>query len=140
METHPSFATTFAPLPHPLQPALLPPPGRGEHPHEAKPRGVLHSLLSLARQQRVSPPDAYRSIHRSINQCTAVVSAPTRTYGVRVRFHIYIYIIRNVRIENVGKSQPCMFSKLRIIWKQTVRTQRNERIHADKIDHDTDTP
>ena len=35
---------------------------------------------------------------------------------VRVRFHI----IRNARIENVGKSQSCMFSKLRIIWKQTV--------------------
>ena len=34
---------------------------------------------------------------------------------VRVRFHI----IRNERIENVGKSQSCMVSKLRIIWKQT---------------------
>ena len=31
-----------------------------------------------------------------------------------VRFHI----IRNARIENVGKSQSCMVSKLRIIWKQ----------------------
>ena len=35
---------------------------------------------------------------------------------VRVRFHI----IRNARIENVGKSQSCMVSELRIIWKQTV--------------------
>ena len=35
---------------------------------------------------------------------------------VRVRFHI----IRNARIENVGKSQSCMVSKLRMIWKQTV--------------------
>ena len=35
---------------------------------------------------------------------------------LRVRFHI----IRNARIENVGKSQSCMVSKLRIIWKQTV--------------------
>ena len=35
---------------------------------------------------------------------------------VRVRFHI----IRYARIENVGKSQSCMFSKLWIIWKQTV--------------------
>ena len=33
-----------------------------------------------------------------------------------MRFHI----IRNGRIENVGKSQSCMVSKLRIIWKQTV--------------------
>ena len=35
---------------------------------------------------------------------------------LRVRFHI----IRNARIENVGKSQSCMVSELRIIWKQTV--------------------
>ena len=33
-----------------------------------------------------------------------------------VRFHI----IRNARIENVGKYQSCMLSNLRIIWKQTV--------------------
>ena len=33
-----------------------------------------------------------------------------------VRFQI----IRNARIEYVGKSQSCMVSKLRIIWKQTV--------------------
>ena len=39
--------------------------------------------------------------------------------GVRVRFHI----IRNARIENVGKSQSCMVSKLRIIWKRTRRYQ-----------------
>ena len=36
---------------------------------------------------------------------------------IRVRFHI----IRNARIENVDKSQSCMVSKLRIIWKQTVQ-------------------
>ena len=41
-----------------------------------------------------------------------------KTAMVRVRFHI----IRNARIENVGKSQSCMVSKLRIIWKQTVVT------------------
>ena len=35
---------------------------------------------------------------------------------LRVRLHI----IRNGRIENVGKSQSCMVSKLRIICKQTV--------------------
>ena len=32
-----------------------------------------------------------------------------------MRFHI----IRNARIVNVGKSQSCMVSKSRIIWKQT---------------------
>ena len=37
---------------------------------------------------------------------------------VRVRFHI----IGNACIENVGKSQSCMVSKLPIIWKQTVCT------------------
>ena len=36
--------------------------------------------------------------------------------AVRVRFQI----IRNERVENVGKSQSCMVYKLRIIWKQTV--------------------
>ena len=41
---------------------------------------------------------------------------PARQPAVRVRFHI----IRNARIDNVGKSQSCMVSKLRIIWKQTV--------------------
>ena len=38
---------------------------------------------------------------------------------LRVRFHI----IRNARIENVGTSQSCMVSKLRIIWKQTVENR-----------------
>ena len=33
-------------------------------------------------------------------------------------------IIRSARIEKVGKSQSCMVSKLRIIWKQTVPTSR----------------
>ena len=37
-----------------------------------------------------------------------------RKFGPLVRFHI----IRNARIENVGKSQSCMVSKLPIIWKQ----------------------
>ena len=36
--------------------------------------------------------------------------------AIGVRFHI----IRNARIENVGKYQSCMVSKLRMIWKQTV--------------------
>ena len=43
-------------------------------------------------------------------------NAQASSSTVRVRFHI----IRNARIENVGKSQSCMVSKLRIIWKQTV--------------------
>ena len=48
----------------------------------------------------------------------AVPARPGHTghFGIRVRFHI----IRNARIENVGKSQSCMVSKVRIIWKQTV--------------------
>ena len=41
---------------------------------------------------------------------------------IRVRFHI----IRDARIENVGKSQSCMVSKLRIIWKQTVFTMKGD--------------
>ena len=42
---------------------------------------------------------------------------------IRVRFHI----IRNARIENIGKSQSCMVSKLRVIWKQTVNAGGNGR-------------
>ena len=38
--------------------------------------------------------------------------------GIQVRFQI----IRNARIENVGKYQSCMVSKLRIIWKRTRST------------------
>ena len=36
---------------------------------------------------------------------------------LRVRFHIF----RTARIQIVGKYQSCMGSKLRIIWKQTIR-------------------
>ena len=46
----------------------------------------------------------------------AAVPRKQEARRLRVRFHI----IRNARIENVGKSQSCMVSKLRIIWKQTV--------------------
>ena len=48
---------------------------------------------------------------RSLSTCRRLPGLP-----VRVRFHI----IRNARTENVGKSQSCMVSNLRIIWKQTV--------------------
>ena len=49
------------------------------------------------------------------NAPVATAALPT-LHLLRVRFHI----IRKVRIENVGKYQSCMVSKLRIIWKQTV--------------------
>ena len=39
------------------------------------------------------------------------------------RFHI----IRNACIDNVGKYQSCMVSKLRIIWKQTVPAASRSR-------------
>ena len=42
---------------------------------------------------------------------------------LRVRFHI----IRNACIENVGKSQSCMVSKVRMIWKQTVAGARGQQ-------------
>ena len=51
---------------------------------------------------------------------------------VRVRFHL----IRNAQIENVGKSQSCMVSKLRIIWKQTVA--RNS-LDLDRHRYNTET-
>ena len=58
-------------------------------------------------------PRAIRSVWRTSRRCLGTTQGPPT---VRVRFHI----IRNARIENVGKSQSCMVSKLRIIWKQTV--------------------
>ena len=42
---------------------------------------------------------------------------------LQVRFQI----IGNARIENVGKSQSCMVSKLPIIWKQTVAVAASSR-------------
>ena len=45
---------------------------------------------------------------------------------LRVRLHI----IRNERIENVGKSQSCMVSKLRIICKQTVAVAKHSVLTA----------
>ena len=50
--------------------------------------------------------------------------------NLRVRFHI----IRNARIENVGKSQSCMVSKLRFIWKQTVVWRRASEGLATVVD------
>ena len=47
---------------------------------------------------------------------TAQALGDSTQLEIRVRFHI----IRNARIEKVGKSQSCMVSKLRIICKQTV--------------------
>ena len=41
------------------------------------------------------------------------------SYRPRVRVHLHI--IRNERIENVGKYQSCMVSKLPITWKQAVK-------------------
>ena len=40
--------------------------------------------------------------------------------SVRQLLRVRLKIIRNARIENVGKYQSCMVSKLRIICKQTV--------------------
>ena len=53
----------------------------------------------------------------AVAAAAAVVAMTTATEPVlRVRFQI----IGNARIENVGKSQSCMVSKLPIICKQTV--------------------
>ena len=49
-------------------------------------------------------------------------SEEERAEELRVCFQI----IRNARIENVGKFQSCMVSKLRIIWKQTVLSLQPE--------------
>ena len=56
-----------------------------------------------------------RDERRIIRECSPGCEFPCGC--LRVRLHI----IRNERIENVGKSQSCMVSKLRIICKQTVQ-------------------
>ena len=57
-------------------------------------------------------------VHSSLTELRkAMKGLVVMSADLEVRFHI----IRNARIENVGKSQSCMVSKLRIIWKQTVR-------------------
>ena len=50
-------------------------------------------------------------------EATQAAEEPDIMCVQQVRFQI----IRNACIENVGKYQSCMVSKLPIIWKQTVR-------------------
>ena len=38
--------------------------------------------------------------------------------ALAAQIQVRIHIIRNARIDNVGKSQSCMVSKVRIIWIQ----------------------
>ena len=83
----------------------VPPPPRGV---VASPRAMLDAeALEAALRER--PAQTIPPYHPSSRQSL-----------VRVRFHI----IRNARIETVGKSQSCMVSNLRIIWKQTVLVVR----------------
>ncbi len=56
--------------------------------------------------------DAVSSSAEQVRACPTIASIGIR--HIRVRF----LIIRNARTENVCKSQSCMFSKLRIIWKR----------------------
>ena len=88
-----------------------------------------HRCRSLQLQlQRVE------EVQRSQEHAAACLTMPLETestaeqteQGVPVRFHI----IRNARIENVGQSQSCMVSKLRIIWKQTVPVQHGSDLRA----------
>ena len=68
--------------------------------------GSLRRSRRLLQSPLPAPPNLSTRRHRS----------QPHPQPVRVRFHI----IRNALIENVGKYQSCMVSKLRIIWKQTV--------------------
>ena len=49
-----------------------------------------------------------------------------------------LHIIRNERIENVGKSQSCMVPKLRIICKQTVPVDHLESRERERLISDLD--
>ena len=64
--------------------------------------------------------NAFKSYWNSSKHHALLLLLMVLLLGLRVRFQI----IRNACIENVGKSQSCMVSKLRIIWKQTVHRCR----------------
>ena len=101
------------------------------HPLRAGGRGGLGADLDnpalLAKQAQAARAKEYA---KRAQQRTAVLGDVSHGIGnrdamasqqqVRVRFHI----IGNTRIKNVGKYQSCMFSKLPIIWKQTVYIDR----------------
>ena len=81
----------------------------------------LHSLTDAAlragggggcAQRRAAATAVAASVEPAVDDAEQAAGAG----ALRVRFHI----IRNACIENVGKYQSCMVSKLRIIWKQTV--------------------
>ena len=59
-----------------------------------------------------------------------VRSETNKARPVRAALRVRVHIIRNARIENVGKSQSCMVSKLRIICKQTVHVWWKFATHA----------
>eukprot|EP01048_Picozoa_sp_COSAG05_P012780 COSAG05_NODE_1308_length_5225_cov_3.554233_3_plen_175_part_00 len=69
-------------------------------------------------------PHIYMRVYHNIQYMPIVdhrqPGGDERRGGKRVRFHI----IRNAHLENVGKSQSCMVSKLRIMYMETDRTRR----------------
>ena len=79
--------------------------------HDRSRRYIVDELCCCARVRRIP-------ILRHV--CQSSIPRPSIAQ-VRVRFQI----IRNARIENVFKSQSCMFSKLRIIFKRIVVRANN---------------
>ena len=69
----------------------------------------------LTASMDLSSPKSNKTLITSVVTPVQRISPSSREW-LRVRFHI----IRNARIDNVGKYQLCMVSKLPIIWKQTV--------------------
>ena len=59
----------------------------------------------------------YAYVSRSLFKADRLTFSLHLCHG-RVRFHI----IRNARIENVGKIQSCMAFKLRVLWNQAQGT------------------
>ena len=80
----------------------------------------LSGAVGSAVHQSSSPEDASRAEdHNAMLQAGVDMGKNLghllRRDQVRMRFHV----IRNARIENVGKSQSCVVSNVRIICKQT---------------------
>ena len=81
----------------------------------ASARRALARLRDNTRQQDMLEAEL-AAMEAATAQHQHIENGSDDSNNIRVRFHI----IRNARIENVGKSQSCMVSELPIIWKQTV--------------------
>ena len=91
---------------------------------EAEERGQLDpSAMGRALEgpwSERSEPIATAGVALSTKDKAKAKLASARERGAAAEVRVRVHIIGNAHIENVGKYQSCMVSKVRIIWKQTV--------------------